>query len=186
LEFWIFFSIPIVIFVLFFAVTLFLKRSRRLAAIAGIKNGRGILSTWKYTPDEWNFAAENHFKLRTQSGESGQVSFTAQNIYISNGRKDILLELVGEKKYVKHLTSVYLFKDTPMNLIKFEVRKKIIKQDQDGNETEKCTVEEFYVPIPSNYQTETDKIIKFYENILDNNADAVAAVMPYGLGMFGR
>lgn len=181
--------IVVIIFVLglsFYGIPRFLESVRRQTAIARVKSNLETLTTWQYTPAEWRYAAQENFKLRPKEGDSGQVSFTPQYIYISSGKKDVLWEIVGENKYEKHLTEIFLHKSSPMNYIKFEVRQKIIRKDQDRNETEKCDSEEFYVSIPYKFETETDKVLKFYENILDNNADAVAAVMPYGLGMFGR
>ena len=161
------------------------KILNRRTAIANIKNGKGVLTTWMYTFEEWKIAAEDRFEIRTRSGDSGRVSFTPRYIYLSNGRKDILWELIGEQKYVKHLTDIYLYKESPMNVIRFQVRTKIIKKN-DGRETmdESYDLEEFYVPVPKDHKLETEKVMKFYQDILDKNADAVASVMPYGLGLF--
>lgn len=182
-------AIIVSLFALFFGLVFLVRRQNRKATIAAIKQGQGVVSTWHYTPDEWKYASENYFQMKARRLlENGKVSFSDRYIYVSNGREDVLFELVGAQKYVKHLTEVYSYKDSPMNIIRFQVRTKTIKKGEGGHETmeEKYDLETFYVPVPKDYRLETEKVIKFYQDILDKNPDAVAAVMPYGLGLFGK
>jgi hypothetical protein len=173
---------------LIFGLYFFVKWRNRQSLISAIKNGRGVLTKWNYSPEEWRWAAENNFEIGAKPGDHGRVFFTARHIYLTNGRKDILWELIGQKKFVKHLTEIFLLKQSPMNVVKFTVRTKTIKKDDRGNDTmdENYDVEYFYVPVPANFKFETEKVLKFYQDILDRNPDAVAAVMPYGLGLFGK
>lgn len=182
------FALSILAVIIGYGVVWYLKLSRRRAVIASIRNGQDVIATCYYNSGDWRFAAEQYFKIRTRPGDFGKVSFTPRHIYVSNGKKDFLYELVGAERYVKHLTEVYLYKKSPMNVIKFEVRTKVVGKDKSGNERldEKCTLEEFYVPVPSDYETGIGSLMKFYQDILDDNADAVAAVTPYGLGIFGK
>lgn len=164
-----------------------IKRQSRNAAISAIKQGQGIFLTWTYAPEDWKLAAAEHFDIKPRRlNENGKVSFTERYIFITNGKDEILYELVGLNRMKKHLTDVYLYKQAEGNVIKFEVREKTIKKDEYGNETmdEDYRLESFYVPVPKFCAEEGEKVLKFYKDLLDKNADAVAAVMPYGLGMF--
>jgi hypothetical protein len=163
------------------------RRQNRNAAIYAIKQGQGIFLTWTYSPEDWKLAAEEHFGIKPRRlNENGKASFTEKHIFITNGRDEILYELVGWDRMKKHLTDVYLYKQAEQNVIRFEVREKIIKKGEHGTDTmeEDYKLETFYVPVPKASAEEGEKILKFYKDILDRNADAVAAVMPYGLGMF--
>lgn len=163
------------------------NHQNRNAAIYTIKQGHGIFLTWHYSPEDWKLAAEEHFDIKPRRlNENGKASFTEKHIFITNGRDEILYELVGWDRMKKHLTDVYLYKQAAQNVIRFEVREKIIKKGEHGTDTmeEDYKLETFYVPVPKASAEAGEKVLKFYKDILDRNADAVAAVMPYGLGMF--
>jgi hypothetical protein len=182
-------SIIIALCATFYGIYFLINRQQRSSAIAAIKQGQGVAATWNYAPDEWKQAAEERFDIKPKRMmENGKVTFTDRYVYITNGSEDVLCELVGEQKYVKHLTEIYHYKDSPMNIIRFQVRTKRIKKDDNGNDTmeEDCAVETFCVPVPKSHEPETEKILKFYQDILDKNPDAIAAVMPFGLGLFGK
>lgn len=164
-----------------------IKRQNRSAAIYTIKQGQGIFLTWTYAPEDWKLGAEEHFDIKPRRlNENGKASFTEKHVFITNGKDEVLYELIGWDRMKKHLTDVYLYKQSEQNVIKFEVREKIIKKSDNGVETmdEEYLLETFYVPVPKASAEEGEKVMKFYKDILDKNADAVAAVMPYGLGMF--
>lgn len=174
---------------LFYGVFLLIKRQSRRNIINSVKMGQGVFLTWNYSPDEWKLAAEERFDIKPRRYlENGKATFTDRYIYVTNGSEDVLYELVGENKHIKHLTEIYRYKDSPMNVIRFQVRTKTIKKDEYGNNTmeEKYDLETFYVPVPQIHQAETEKVLKFYQDILDQNPDAVAAVSPYGLGLSGK
>ena len=163
------------------------KRQQRSSAIYTIKQGQGIFLTWTYSPEDWKIGAEEHFGIKPRRlNENGKASFTEKHVFITNGRDEILYELIGWDRMKKHLTDVYLYKQAEQNVIRFEVREKIIKKGDNGADTadEDYVLENFYVPVPKLCAEEGDKVMKFYKDLLDKNADAVAAVMPYGLGMF--
>ncbi len=165
------------------------KRQNRNAAIYAIKQGQGIFLIWTYSPDDWKIAAEEHFEIKPRRlNENGKASFTERHVFITNGKDEILYELIGWNPHKKHLTDVYLYQQAEQNVIRFEVREKTIKTDEHGNETmeEDYKLETFYVPVPKLCAEEGEKVLKFYKDILDKNADAVAAVMPYGLGIFQK
>jgi hypothetical protein len=161
------------------------KKRRQLLSI---KYGQGVFATWNYSQEEWRIAAQNQFDLAVRMGDNGKVSFTPRFIYASNGRRDLLWELIGEVKYERHLTDIFLYHESPMNVIKFEVRTKKVKKDSHGNDRmeESCGLKDFYVPVPKDYHQEIEKVMSFYQKILHDNSDAVAAVMPFGLGLFGK
>ena len=164
-----------------------LKRQKNKETINEIKNGQGVFSIWQYSPEEWKHAAENHFDFKLKNPqEVGKVCFTKRYILAYDQQNDVLFELVGERRFTKHLTEVRLLKQSPMNNLRFEVRTKTIKKDDDGHDTmeEDYGVETFYVPVPTGYQIEQEKVLKYYQDFLDKTADAIAAVMPFGLGMF--
>jgi hypothetical protein len=166
-----------------------INRQNRNAAIYAIKQGQGIFLTWHYSPEDWKLAAEEHFQIKPRRlSENGKASFTEKHVFITNGTDELLYELIGGDRYVKHLTDVYLYKQAAQNVIRFEVRTKTIKKDEYGNDTmeEDYGVERFYVPVPKAAAAEGEKVLKFYKDILDRNADAVAAVMPFGLGIFKK
>jgi hypothetical protein len=164
-----------------------IKRQNRSAAIGAIKQGQGIFLTWTYSPEDWKSAAEEHFDIKPRRlNENGKASFTEKHVFITNGKDEVLYELIGLDRMKKHLTDVYLYRQSERDVIRFEVREKIIKKDEYGHETmdEEYKLETFYVPVPKALAEDGEKVLKFYKDILDKNADAVAAVMPYGLGMF--
>lgn len=171
-------SISVVLSLIFWIIGIFRKNS----LIQSINQGQNVISTWVYTPDEWKSAAENHFGFKVKFGESGKVSFTPHNILVTNGKRNILWELVGSNKYSTHLTDVYLLKEPPTSTIRFQVRTKVVKKDRYGRDTmdETCDFEEFYVPVPKDYPLEVNKVVGVYRDYLDKNADAVAAAMPFG------
>jgi hypothetical protein len=178
-------AIFLVFAALIYGLILLMKRQNRRAAIDSIKNGTGVFLTWSYSPEDWKFAAE-YFQIKPRRlSENGKASFTDRFVYITNGKDELLYELVGLQKYVRHLTEVYIYKKSEHKVIRFEVRTKTIKKDEHGNDTmeEKYDVESFYVPVPKTLDAEGEKVLKFYKDILDKNADAVAAVMPFGLGI---
>lgn len=173
--------------VFIFWLGLTIKRQNRNAAIYAIKQGQGVFQTWTYSPEDWKLAAEEHFGIKPRRlNENGKASFTEKHVFITNGKDEILYELIGWDRLKKHLTDVYLYQQTVQNVIRFEVREKIIKKGEHGTDTmeEDFKLETFYVPVPRASAEEGGKVLKFYKDLLDRNADAVAAVMPYGLGMF--
>jgi hypothetical protein len=164
-------------------------RQQRNAAIASIKQGQDVFLTWNYSPEDWKFAAAEFFEIKPRRlSENGKASFTERFVYITNGADEILYELVGEDRYVKHLTEVYMSRHSGQSVIRFEVRTKTVKKDDNGNNTmeEDYAVATFYVPVPRDTPAEGEKVLNFYKNLLDRNADAVAAVMPFGLGIFRK
>jgi hypothetical protein len=170
-----------------YGLSFLMKRQNRRAAIDSIKNGTDVFLTWHYSPEDWKPAAEEYFQIKPRRHlENGKASFTNRFVYISNGRDELLYELIGSQRHVKHLTEVYLSKQSEQKVIRFEVRTKTIKKDDNGNETmeEDFDVESYYVPVPKAADAEGEKVLNFYRDILDKNADAVAAVMPFGLGIF--
>lgn len=172
-----------------FWLKVLMPRQHRNAAIASIKQGRDVFSTWQYSPADWKFAAERFFEIKPRRlSENGKAHFTERFVYITNGTQEILYELIGEDRYVRHLTEVYMSKQSGHDVIRFEVRTKTIKKDDNGNDTmeEDYDVEVFYVPVPADLPAEGVKVLKFYQDLLDRHADAVAAVMPYGLGIFKK
>ncbi len=174
---------------LFFAIRILMKRQNRRAAIYSIKQGYDVFLTWNYQPEDWKAIAEEFFDIKPRRlSENAVASFTERFVYVSNGTNDILYELIGEDRFVKHLTDVYLHKQSERNVIKFEVRTKTIKKDEYGNDRmeEEYDTETFYVPVPKISDAEGAKVLNFYKTMLDKNADAVAAVMPFGLGIFKK
>lgn len=173
---------------LFYGGYFFLKHRNKKALATAINKGQGVLWTWQYAPNEWKYAAETHFDIQTKRMmETGKVCFTEKHIYVSNGRDEILFELIGDNKYEKHLTEVFHYKGSAMQSVRFEVRSKEIKKEE-GRETMEETYENdsLTVPIPKAFESESAKIITYYQDILNKNPDAVAAVSPYGLGLFGN
>jgi len=173
--------------VFIFALKFLTDRGNRSAAIAVIKQGHGVFLTWNYSPEDWKLAAEEHFDIKPRRlNENGKASFTARNIFITNGKDEVLYELIGWDRMKKHLTDVYFYRQRERGVIRFEVRTKTIKKNEHGSETmeEDYGLETFYVPVPQASAEDGEKVLKFYKEILDKNTDAVAAVMPYGLGMF--
>src|SRR5687767_6277718 len=94
--------------VFIYGISFWLKRQNRRAAIQSIKNGADVFLTWHYSPEDWKFAAEEYFQIKPRRlSENGTASFTERFVYISNGRDELLYELIGAQRYVKHLTEVY-------------------------------------------------------------------------------
>jgi hypothetical protein len=190
LELWLVFG-GIIVAIAIFAYWLqsVFRRQNRNAAVGAIKQGQGVFATWNYSPEDWKAVAEEHFEIKPRRlGENGKASFTDRHVYVTNGSSDILFELIGEDRYVKHLTDVYIFKQSERNVLRFEVRGKYIKKDENGHDTmeEEYETETFYVPVPKGAEAEGERVLQFYKTMLDKNADAVAAVMPFGLGIFKR
>ena len=190
LEIWIVFGgIILVIAAFVYVLQIVMKRQHRDAAIGAIKQGQDVFLTWSYPPEDWKAIAEENFEIKPRRlGENGRASFTDRHVFVTNGSEDVLFELVGEDRYVKHLTDVYLSKQSTGNVLRFEVRTKTIKKNDEGGDTmeEDYELDIFYVPVPSGLNAEGEKVLTHYKNILDQNADAVAAVMPFGLGIFKR
>ena len=164
-------------------------RRNRKAAIAAIKQGHGVFLSWNYSPEDWKFAAPEFFEIKPRRmAENGRASFTERFVFITNGADELFYELVGEDRYARHLTDVRPAQHSGQSVIRFEVRTKRIKKDDNGNDTmeEDYAVETFYVPVPKDLPAEGEKVLNFYREMLDRSADAVAAVMPMGLGMFGK
>lgn len=162
------------------------RRSRK-ASVAAIKQGHGVFLSWNYSPEDWKFAAAEFFEIKPRRrAENGKASFTERFVFITNGADELLHELIGEDRYVRHLTDVRPAQHSGHSVIRFEVRTKTIKKDDNGNDTmeEDYGVETFYVPVPRETPEDGEKVLNFYKDLLDRNADAVAAVMPVGLGMF--
>jgi len=173
----------------FFVIGLVLKRQHRRDAIFSIKQGQGVFLKWSYPPEDWKAVAEEYFEIKPRRlAENAAASFTERFVYISNGQDEILHELVGADRFVKHLTDVYLYKQSERKVLRFEVRTKTIKKDEYGNNTmeETFDLETFYVPVPQTMGAEGEKVLQYYQTFLDKNADAVAAVMPFGLGIFKK
>jgi hypothetical protein len=166
-----------------------MPRTQRNAAIASIKQGHGVFLSWNYSPEDWKFAAAEFFEIKPRRmAENGKASFTERHVFVTNGADERLYELVGEDRYVRHLTEARMSKQSERNVLRFEVRTKRIKKDDNGNDTmeEDYAVETFYVPVPQASGADGEKVLNFYKNLLDRNADAVAAVMPFGLGIFQK
>jgi hypothetical protein len=190
LEIWLVFG-GIIIAIAAFAYWLqsVFRRQRRDAAVGAIKQGQNVFLTWNYPPEDWKAIAEENFEIKPRRlGENGKASFTKRHVYVTNGSDDILFELVGEDRYVKHLTDVYIYKQTERNVLRFEVRSKYIKKDDNGHDTmeEEYETETFYAPVPKGSESDGEKVLAYYKNLLDKNADAIAAVMPFGLGIFKK
>lgn len=166
----------------------FVKYQKRKAKAAAINKGKGVLWMWLYAPEEWKYAAETFFDIKPKRlMETGKVCFTQDCIFVSNGRDEILFELIGEDKYERHLTEISFFKGSPMNSLRFFVRIKEIKRE-DGRKTdeEKYDTETIMIPVPKPFEQEREEVFKYYQDLLDKNSDAIAAVSPYGLGLFGN
>lgn len=188
LQIWLVFGgIAAAAVVFFFVLKIVMQRQQKSAAIGAIKHGQGVFASWNYLPEDWKAIAEEHFEIKPRRfGENGKASFTERYVYVTNGDRDILFELVGADRYVKHLTDVYLSKQASREVLRFEVRTKTVKKDENGNNTmeEEYETDTFYVPVPRDLNAEGAKVLALYKNLLAENADAVAAVMPFGLGIF--
>lgn len=176
------------IFGLCYGGAFFLKYQNRKYLASAIDKGQDVLWTWQYAPDEWKYAADTYFGIEIKRMmETGKAAFTEKHIYVSNGRDDFLFELIGTNKYEKHLTEVFHYKGATIQSLRFEVRsKEIIKEDGRETMEEKYGIETLTVPIPKSAETEAEKVVKYYQEILDRNPDAIARVSPYGLGLFGK
>lgn len=167
------------------------ERSARNQALGQIRQGTGIFSTWNYTPAEWAVLTEEFPKLRSDGG-AGKVLFTERFIYLANDRKEVLHEVAREMRTEgegRHLTEVRLLSVPPNDFVTFRVRTKKIARDMDGKDKyeEKCDVDNLKIVVPGGDKSEAGKIVKFYQQIIDNNAAAVSNVMPRsgGLGLYG-
>jgi hypothetical protein len=181
--------VPAILVSAFYIFIVVLRRQEKQTKISEIKSGQGVISAWNYSPEEWKHATENYFDIKSKNyQEIGKVCFTKDYILVYNQNDEVLFELIGKQSYTKHLTEVRLLKQSPMNNLRFEVRTKKIKKNDDDVDTmeEDYGVEILNVPVPKDCQIEQEKMLKYYQDILDKSADAIAAVMPYGLGMFGR
>lgn len=166
----------------------FFKYQNRKAKAAAINKGEGVLWMWLYAPEDWKYAAKTFFDIEPRRlMETGKVCFTKEHIFVSNGKDEILFELIGEDRCERHLTEISFFKGSPMNSIRFFVRIKEIKRE-DGRKTdeEKYDTETLMIPIPKDFESEREEVFKYYQDFLDKNSDAIAAVSPYGLGLFGK
>ena len=166
-----------------------IRRGGRSGAIAAIKQGQGVFLKWHYAPEDWKLAAEEYFEIKPRRmGENGAASFTESHVFVTNGKAERLYELVGPNPRVKHLTDVRLAKLTNLDALRFEVRTKTIKKGENNTDTmeEEYELETFYVPVPRAAAAEGEKVLQFYRDLLARRADAVAAVSPYGTGLFQK
>src|SRR5688572_15839309 len=104
LQIWLVFGgIMLAAIAFFYVLMIVTRRQSRKAAIGAIKQGHGVFSTWIYPPKDWQAVAGEHFEIAPRRlGENGRASFTDRHVYVTNGSDNILFELVGEQRYVKH------------------------------------------------------------------------------------
>jgi hypothetical protein len=177
------------VFVVVFLVGISWYRKRQ--TIKRIRQGDGVFQTWTYSPQDWTIMA-NEFPKFAIPDTSGKVSFTKEFIYLTNYKKEALLEITREMKTYgdgTYLTEIRRLDIPPTEFLCFRVRSKQVIRDNKGRDTgrEKCKVEDFRISVPGQHRLETEKVFNFYQEIIDKNADAVANVMPSssGLGLFG-
>ena len=123
-------------------------------ALADIRHGKGILLTFNYTPDEWEY----YTQTLPLTGQTGKVCFTRNHIYISDGTEELLYEIFRLRKI-----------SLETSFIIFTVRSKEFSPDESGKfmPDNPDNLKEYHILIPNAQQQRTDELISFYQKVID-------------------
>ncbi len=148
---WIILFAVIAIFFLF----IFRQISKGVSdTLADIRHGKGVLLTFNYTPEEWEY----YKQTLPFTGQNGKVCFARNHIYISDGTEELLYEVFRLRKI-----------SLETGFVIFTVR----IQDFGPNESGKYmpdnpdNLKEYRILIPNARQQRTDELIDFYQQVID-------------------
>ena len=146
--------IAVAIVVIFFSFAFWLISKGVSDALADIRHGKGILLTFKYTPEEW----ENYTQTLPLTGQNGRVCFTRNHIYISDGTEELLYEVFRLRKI-----------SLEAGFIVFTVRSKEFSPDESGEfmPDDPDNLKAYHILIPNAQQQQTDELISFYQKVID-------------------
>jgi hypothetical protein len=150
-----------------------------------IRKGKGVFLTWNYSKDDWSKVITEFPELKSSTEREmteGKVLFTKEYIYLTNYKKEILLDIAHNETIYdgeKQLTEVRHLNIPPTNFIAFHIRTELI--DKHGRD--KSKKDYFTIPVPTQHQFEIDKVVSVYQEIIDKNAGADYGKPP---SLFGR
>jgi hypothetical protein len=123
-------------------------------ALADIRHGKGILLTFNYTPEEWEYYTET----LPLTGQNGKVCFTRNHIYISDGSEEILYEIFRLRKI-----------SLETGFINFTVRSKEFSPDESGTfmPDNPDNLKDYRISVPDAEQQRTEELIGFYQKVID-------------------
>lgn len=148
---WIIVIAVIVVFFLF----AFRQLSKGVSdALADIRHGKGILLTFNYTPEEWQY----YTQTLPFNGQNGKVCFTRNHIYISDGNEELLYEIFRLRKI-----------SIGAGFIIFTVRSKEFSPNESGEfmPDNPHNLTDYHILIPNAQQQNTDELISFYRKVID-------------------
>jgi hypothetical protein len=163
---------------------LYFRRQKRKAQIALITDGVDLLAHWTYTPAEWRKAVEEEFTWAPGKGESGELYFTRNAIYIRTDSRDHLIDLADQGKVVTHAS----YRGTVDSPLKLRVRWKVVTRNRSGGEEVKYHKEDYRVPVPPAAKAAAQQVANFFTTQLENNLDAYTALVGEDepISLFGK
>ena len=146
--------IVIAIIVIFFLLAFWQISKGVSDVLADIRHGKGILLTFNYTPEEWEY----YTQTLPLTGQNGKVCFTRNHIYISDGTEELLYEIFRLRKI-----------SLETGFIIFTVRSKEFSPDDSGKfmPDNPDNLKEYHILIPNAQQQRTDELISFYQKVID-------------------
>jgi hypothetical protein len=123
-------------------------------ALTDIRHGKGILLTFNYTPEEWEY----YTQTLPFNGQKGKVCFTRNHIYISDDTEELLYEIFRLRKI-----------SLETGFVIFTVRSKEFSPDESGKfmPDNPDNLKEYHILIPNAQQQQTDELITFYQKVID-------------------
>jgi hypothetical protein len=123
-------------------------------ALTDIRHGKGILLTFDFTPEEWEY----YTQTLPFTGQNGKVCFTRNHIYISDGSEELLYDIFRLRKI-----------SLETGFITFTVRSKEFSPDENGRfmPDNPDNLKEYEILIPDAQQQRTGELTSFYQKVID-------------------
>jgi hypothetical protein len=146
--------IVIAVFAIFF-LYIFWQISKDVSdTLKNIRHGKGILLTFNYTPEEWEYYTQN----LPLTGQTGKVCFARDHIYITDGIEELLYEIFRLRKI-----------SVEAGFVIFTVRSKEFGLTESGKfiPDNPDNLKEYHILIPDAQQQQTDELIDFYQKVIE-------------------
>jgi len=146
--------VVIAVIIIFFAFVFWQISKGVSNVLADIRHGKGILLTFNYTPEEWEY----YTQTLPFTGQNGKVCFTRNHIYISDGAEELLYEIFRLRKI-----------SLETEFIIFTVRSKEFSVNESGKfmPDNPDNLKDYRILIPNDQRQRTGELIGFYQRVID-------------------
>lgn len=158
--------------VIFFGIySFFSKRKEKEETIDSIEAGEDVLESWQYSKEDWARFEDTRLNYWIENTDHpGELFITPTSIYITNGIDEYFYDFKEHGKMVTHCS--YREK---ASMMKFRLRWKEWDRNREAYEFE---LEDIIIPLPKGNPEKANKVVKYFNDIIDSNMDAVNRLLP--------